>query len=342
MSRRDDILHEERTSEAAAVWFTRLQQADASGDDWLAFERWLATSPAHAAAYDRLEALSSELDELAPELRRALAAPEPRPAERHRRAGMAVTRRRWLAGGGAAVAAGLAGVIVLRPEMRPALFASPAAAATIYEAIPGQTREVQLADGTRIKMNAGSRLSVRFDRDARHVEMAEAEAAFDVAHDPNRPFLIQVGDREVRVVGTEFNLRRRAGKVVLTVRRGLVEVRRAGDAAADPQRVAPGQQLTHVEASGSSLLAAVNPEEAFGWTSGRLICRDQPLSELAAELGRHFGRSIRVADAETGAARFTGVLVLDEEGAVMNRLAAMAAVQVTNSPDGSVTLRRRA
>ena len=55
--------------------------------------------------------------------------------------------------------------------------------------------------------------------------MADAEALFDVAHDVRRPFLIGVGDRQVRVVGTEFNLRHRDDQVDLTVRRGIVEVR---------------------------------------------------------------------------------------------------------------------
>ena len=37
-------------ADAAARWFARLQDAAATGGDWLAFEQWLAASPAHAAA----------------------------------------------------------------------------------------------------------------------------------------------------------------------------------------------------------------------------------------------------------------------------------------------------
>ena len=69
--------------------------------------------------------------------------------------------------------------------------------------------------------------------------MADGEAAFDVAHDPTRAFLIAVGDRQVRVVGTEFNLRRREGLTALTVRRGVVEVRPAGAPDAAPTRLVP-------------------------------------------------------------------------------------------------------
>jgi transmembrane sensor len=210
----------------------------------------------------------------------------------------------------------------------------------VYEAAPGQIRDVALTDGTRLRLNAGSRISVRLDRDARRIDMADGEAVFDVAHDPARPFLISVGDREVRVVGTEFNLRRRAAKIVLTVRRGLVEVRPAGHAEIEPMRVAPGEQLTHSEASGHSALNAVDPEEAFGWTVGRLIYRDEPLAEVAADLGRRFGRKIRPLDERTAQTRFTGVLVLDDEKAVLQRLSALAPVLVQSGDDGSVVLSR--
>src|ERR1700749_4903085 len=53
---------EGRVAEEAASWFARLQGEAATGDDWLAFERWLAASPAHAKAYDRLEGLWVDLD----------------------------------------------------------------------------------------------------------------------------------------------------------------------------------------------------------------------------------------------------------------------------------------
>jgi transmembrane sensor len=322
----------------AAHWFLRLQDEAADSGDWLAFEAWLAASPDHQAAYARVERLSAEIDDLAPALRDAWPRPiEPQAYDRRRRSAVApVTRRRWLAGGAAAAAAGVAGVVLMRPweQLQPP-------APTVYEAARGEVRDVVLADGSRIRLNAGSRVSVRMDRGARRVTMSDAEAAFDVAHDAARPFLIQVGDREVRVVGTEFNLRRREGKVVLTVRRGLVEVRPARAAAAAPVRVRPGQQLTHLETTGRTSLQPVDAEEAFGWTNGRLICRDEPLSEIAADVGRRFGKDIRTADAVTAGLRFTGVLVLDDEAAVLERLSALASVDAVRVGD-VVTLRRRA
>lgn len=337
--------------DAAAAWLVRLQAGEATGDDWLAFEAWLAAAPAHAEAYDRVERLSWELDAAAPELTRALAAEPPsppldaaltstpaprRPRGEPARRG-AVTRRAWMGAAGGAVAAGLAAVLILQPQRDSAWISHP----TIYEAPVGQTRQLQLADGTKVHLNAGSHIAVHVDAATRRVQMADAEAAFDVAHDPKRPFLIRVADQEVRVVGTQFNLRRRDGRVVLTVRRGVVEVRPLGDASAAPTRVTVGQQLVHVEGAPGSLVRAADADEAFGWTAGRLVYRDAPLGEIAADLQRRYARPMRLADAETAQIRFSGVLTLDDEAAVLRRLTAFAPVDARRTDDGAVILQKR-
>ena len=170
--------------------------------------------------------------------------------------------------------------------------------------------------------------------------MADAEATFDVAHDAARPFLIGVGDRQVRVVGTEFNLRHRADQFDLTVRRGVVEVRPALALQAAPIRVTVGQELTHTEGQAGQVLKVSDPDQAFAWTTGQLIYRDQPLREVAADLTRRFGASVRIADARTGALRFSGVLVTDNQADVLRRLEAYAPVRAEHD-SGAIVLHHR-
>jgi transmembrane sensor len=325
-----------RAAEEAAGWFARLQGEAASTDDWRAFERWLATSLANARAYEKLEQLWVDLDHL--EVARDLGEPPRAPlalvAGGAASRGAMPRRRVWL-GAGSLLAAGLA-VAVVTVGMRGA----QPAPTEVYRTAPGQTRTVTLADGTHIRLNAASRISVTLGRDARRVRMADAEAVFDVTHDPARPFLISVGDRQVRVVGTQFNLRHRDGRVALTVSRGVVEVRPAGAPEAAPTRVVMGEQLTHVEGQPVETLSPAQPDAAFAWTNGQLIYHDRPLAEVAADLTRRFGSPIRVADATTGDLRFTGVLVTDTEASVLRRLEAFAPIRVERA-NGAVVLRRK-
>ncbi|MDB5424760.1 MAG: anti-FecI sigma factor, FecR, partial [Phenylobacterium sp.] len=236
--------------------------------------------------------------------------------------------------GGALAASLVAGVIVF--ANRPA---APDPALT-YRTAAGEVRDLALADGTKIKLNGASSLAVRLGRRARQVEMGDAEATFDVTHDPQRPFMIAVGDRQVRVVGTEFNISHHAGQTELTVRRGVVEVRPVDQPDAAPTRLLVGQQLHHRDGASTSTVSAVEPDNAFAWTQGQLVYRDAPLSRVAADLSRRFARPVRAADPATAATRFTGVLVIDDEDAVLRRLEAFAPVKA-EPVRGEILLRRR-
>ena len=242
MSEGSAILGEGRAAEEAASWFARLQGGAATGEDWLAFERWLQAAPVHARAYEDLERLWVDLDN-APIIRDLGV----RPAPLALRAANA-NRRAWI-GGGVALAAGLA-IAVVGVGLPPASFLGKGAAAgQTFATAPGQTRQVTLADGTRIRLNAASKITIKLGRDARRVEMADAEATFDVAHDARRPFLITVGDRQVS--GGRHRVQRASprGPDRGAHRACAASSRSAPPTAStpDPTRVAVGQQLAHVE-----------------------------------------------------------------------------------------------
>lgn len=305
------------TRQEAADWLVRLQ--DGAGEaDWIEFDAWLNASPEHAVAYDHVLAVWSDLGAIAPELKAAAA---PVSLAAHAR-----PSRRLIGWGVAAAAAAALAVTVIPSALSPT---------RMYETGRGQTRTIALSDGSTIHMNAGSKISVRMTGSTRQVAMNDAQAVFDVAKDPKRPFLITVGDRTVRVVGTEFDVSHRGTALAVTVRNGLVEVRPDPASATGAVRLAPGQRLEHA-AGGGSRISTVNPDEAFAWRTGRLVYRDRPLVEVVAELNRQFDREIRLADAATGRQRVSGVLVLDNEKAVIERLSLLAPISVSSADAGFV------
>ena len=319
--------------EAAIEWFVRLQSDDSTGDDWAAFEHWLNVSPANALAYDRLEHLWVQLDEVSGQVAPGVDAPISLAARREaRRSDHTASRRGWMAGAAALAASLVVAVVGVSTVTR-----TPTES---YQTTDGQTRHVVLGDGTQVWMNAGSRLDVRLGRRARQVQMAEGEATFDVTHDPARAFLIAAGDRQVRVVGTQFNVRQRAGSFSVSVRRGVVEVRPTASPTALPTRVAAGQRLSHRAGAAQDVLSMTSPDAAFAWTRGQLIYTDATLVEVAADLSRSLATPVSVADPATGQLRFTGVLMLDDKAAVLRRLEAFAPVVAIHNRDG-VVLRRR-
>ncbi|WP_029917124.1 FecR domain-containing protein [Caulobacter sp. UNC358MFTsu5.1] len=320
------------TSEAAIAWLVRLQGETVTEGDWLAFDAWLTASPTHAQAYDDALAFDQGLDL---DARFAEAAPAGAPLSTPLAANVVPlrpARRVWMWSAGAAIAAAFVAGAVLVPSK-----GLIGGRETTYVTGVGERRAIALEDGSRIDMNAASRVTVRFERHARRIKMDDGQVFFDVAKDSSRPFLIAAGDTQVRVVGTQFDVRRRDGQVAVNVQRGLVEVRPNLASGATPFRLKPGQGLSHHEGrAADAKLQAVAVEEIAGWRQGRLIYRDQPLSQIAGDMNRLFPRPVKLGDAEVANMRLSGVLIVDEQDAMVDRLSHLLPVKTTTTEDAIV------
>lgn len=295
----------------AVAWLVRVQSDAATAEDWTALTVWLEADTRHLEAFAAAEQLNAEITNHAVEIATQLApAASVLPFSRARSG----PPRRWLLAGSLAAAAALAVIA------GPAAWRSYEGAPTTYRTGIGETRRITLADGSRIHLDAGSTMTVRLGWRERHVTLAVAQASFDVAKDARRPFTIDVGDQQVRVVGTEFNVRHTDGQVRVTVRRGVVEVSQPGQDATQVARLTPGLQLIHVEGADASTVRKVEPDAAFAWRHNRLIYEDEPVSQIAADLSRRYAIPVRVTSA-AGGRRFSGVLELGDEAQVVRLLA---------------------
>ena len=314
-------------------WHVRLLSDAADERDWLAFEVWLAGSSEHLRAYESVELAWSELDGLVPETAAEPATAKIVTLRPRRRPAVPV----WFGAAAASLVAAIALAVTLGPA-----FTAKAPPPQAYVTARGQPRVLALADGTRVTLNGGSAITVSLGKRERRVVMADAEAVFDVAHDPSRPFLIQVGDREIRVVGTEFDVLHRGGQVQVTVRRGVVEVRKAGARAAAPlARLVRGQALTHREGEPRDQVAQTDPQAAFAWTEGRLMFQGESLADAAVILNRYVTTPIVVAP-DARALPVRAVLNLGPEDEMLQSLSAFLPVKVERrSAPNSVRLSLR-
>jgi transmembrane sensor len=323
-TRGDDARLAQKATEAAD-WLVRLQAPDLDDTQAVEFDAWLSAHPANAAAYDAALSVMLEIEASGAEIARELSAP---PA---RRPISAAHRRGWLIAGGLALAATVALVVMPFGALAPA-------ATQTFATGKGEHRTVRLADGSTIEMNAGSRLSVMLGAHDRRVVLPEGEALFDVAADKTRPFLIAAGDRTVRVVGTRFDVRHRGPELAVTVERGVVEVQPNGDLGGRAWRLHPGQRLDTAQGVAAVQLSAADPAQVESWRTGRLIYRDQPLGDVVADLNEQFAKPIILEDPALAQTRVSGVLVLDDQTAVIRRLALLAPIKALPSGE-AVTLR---
>lgn len=317
----------EAVRERAAEWYVRLTSDAAADADWLEFESWLSEDTLHARAYEAIEQVWADLDD-------APASAVTNVASFGASSRVRPTRRGL--GPMAAMAASLSLAVI-----GGGVFWASAPRTQIFDTAPGQPRTVALADGTKITINGGSHLTARLGWRERRVVMAEAEAVFDVAKDPGRPFYIDAGEREVRVVGTEFNVLHHQGDVTVAVRRGIVEVRPADAPSSAPlARLTRGSVLSHRQGEAQDTVEKADPDAALAWTTGRLVFQGERLADVAQTLGRYSGHPIDVAP-EAAGLPVTAVLNIGPEDAMLGSLAQFLPVQVEHQP-GKVrlTLRR--
>jgi len=222
--------YSERVEAQARSWVVYLHSGDATADKLSEFETWLGAAPDHAMAYHDYEQIMMDLgmpcgaldvhNTGLPEI-----APPPEPARKSSWPPM-----RAVAGGVLAAALALTATIGLSLHDRSGTDAGlKMAQQPAIETRLAEIRDVTLPDGTVVTLGAKSRIDYKFEDGLRTVVLAEGEAYFDVAPDKAHPFYVQAGDRLVRVVGTEFDVRQSASSVVVSVVEGVVEVIKAQD-----------------------------------------------------------------------------------------------------------------
>jgi transmembrane sensor len=318
----------------AIAWHVRLSAADASEDKWAEFTAWLEADPANRQAFDRVDDLDSELESsetLEGQAASLHAIGEDRAPPRGAKAVAA-----WMAGAGALLAASLALVYFFQANYFFPADAPPARYATRI----GETKVVTLADGSRINLNTATSLTVRVDEAGRQVTLDRGEALFHVARDPRHPFVVTVGDRKVRVVGTVFDVLRSDGSVAVVVAEGRVAVSPSTrERNAKESHLGPGDRLVVTEATGATTIERIDPKQALSWREGYLVYRHAPLSRVVGDLNRYFPVPIVLEDAESAAQRFTGVLRIDSQTSVLRRLSEFLPVTVNHRTDGRIGLR---
>jgi transmembrane sensor len=282
------------------------------------------------AAFERAESVIAEIAERAAEISAILDRPSAEiltfparpPPSRPRKAP------------GPAIAAAVAGLAL---ALGFGVWRSSLGKLETWRTAPGETRSVTLADGSRIELDSATTISARLGWFSRRLRLGVGEASFDVAKDPNRPFIVAVGDQNVRVIGTEFNIGDYDGALDVTVRRGVVNVYQPRQGDAPIARLTSGWKLEHRVGDAASVVRRVDPDLAFAWREGRLICNDEPLPRIVAYLNRRYEKPIRLSPAAAGR-RFSGVLELGDQGEVVRHIAAYLSLGVNSSNVGEIRL----
>ncbi|KZD07849.1 FecR family protein [Oceanibaculum pacificum] len=291
-------------AETAHGWVVRLASGEMTHADMAALRDWLDRDAAHRLAFEEARATWR----MAAGLRQDFAtATQPAPAQRF---------IRWAAGMAAAALVALA------------LFSDPLTAlrADASTAV-GEQRRLVLDDGSTVHLNTDSAIAVRFAATERRIELLRGEAYFEVAPNPDRPFIVAALDGTARAVGTAFSVRESGDRVSVAVSEGKVSVT-APAQGADSVLLGPGEQARYGAGQVARVAGGVAPDSVAAWRGGRIVFDGLPFTAAVAELDRYLPGAIVIAGALPAARPVSGVFATDALDGAVDALAQTQGLRV--------------
>jgi len=190
-------------------------------------------------------------------------------------------------------------------------FNAPAPEYASITAPNGQISNVTLFDGTNIWLNAGSTLKYQqnFNTDKREVFL-EGEAYFDVTKNKERPFVVNAGNAQIKVLGTVFNVKAYLNepKVETVLVEGKVEFSAQGKSVL----LNPGEHILYSENTNRITKTEVNTEDYTAWKGGKIYFNNETLQELTVQLERWYEVKFQFTEEHIKKYRFTGVINTDK------------------------------
>jgi transmembrane sensor len=348
MSEKEELLSQEaQKEEEAYAWVVRLSSDQRTRQDEQRFEQWLQEDEHNAARFDQgmslwetLGALrhSSDAHAALRHLYDAGTIQDNEPGPWH------TSRRALLGGGLAAIAATLAGIIVV-PK-----FLSDA---TVYETAKGEQRRLTLADGSTVVLDTATRIEVAINDDQRLITLAGGQAFFDVARDPSRPFRVFAGHDEIRALGTAFQVRYEGGQAKVILEEGKVAIFRGG-ALQKMQEPSPKDRLgahkadvvlqpgqaTELAVAEPVKVVPVDISKTDAWRDGEMVFDDVSLATAVAEVNRYGGPTIVLADPGLAKLHVSGTFHTNRPEAFVEGVTAALPIRLKESDSTRLVLAR--
>ncbi len=304
-------------AEEAACWCVRLCEGEMTSAARAQFTRWLTSNRAHRAAFDQAVAAWEEVN--AAEATSEILALRVAALESLRRAQRARSGRRllgvrtpWMAAASLIIAV-LFGILVWRHP-----------SAEQFSSGIGQRRNVLLADGSSVHLDASSEVLVRYSGARRTLHLLRGRAKFQVAKDPRRPFLVYAADREIVATGTTFSVEIVQKEVQVILYQGHVSVAGPGGVrsalVANEELIAP-VSMAHVR------IGPVDAARSLSWESGRLEFVDEPLASAVERVNRYARNPVSIGDAAAASERISGSFTAGDTRAFIEGVTAVSALE---------------
>lgn len=159
----------------------------------------------------------------------------------------------------------------------------------------GRQFNLVLADGSRVWLNAASSITfpTAFTGKERKVTI-QGEAYFEIAHNADKPFIVESGKNSIKVLGTHFNVNAYDNEnvVSVTLLEGSVNVSRG----ITSKMIKPGQQAQINEREQINLVFNVDVDHVVAWKNGRISFQGANIGTVMRQMSRWYDVDIEYSE----------------------------------------------
>ncbi len=323
---------------AAMQWHVRLTSGDVRDEEYETFASWLAEDAEHAAAYSCVEKLSEQIEILAKHdsasLDRLVAGKKN--ASQPLSANMGSFPPRFAIAASVAVVLAVAAVVVGYNRLNPAIeqftIAAPAA----------QVHTAQLSDGSTIVLAPGAEMKGVYSKSKRRVTSLSGVSFFDVESNAKRPFLIELAEQTITVVGTQFEIASFDSHQSVAVAEGVVAVSLNRATNETETRLSAGEQMLFSDMAPDGARSTLQSVEIGTWRAGYFEFDGADIEAIVNKLNRFYGDPLFVVDQDSlSDIRFSGIITLSDPTGTAQRLGELMPLEAVTTENGFLLTRKR-
>jgi len=308
---------QQQIREKAAKYVTRLYSGEMNAQEEVIIQKWCKANDDHQDEFNTM----LEIWDASTDLQLETTSEQLR-----------VTKNHWSIAIAASFCVGILGWILFSSQSNitavPTVVIDPQQ--LFYETSIGEVSTVTLTDGSVVTLNTGTRLFVDFSGNNRLTKLEHGEAFFEIQKKPARPFVIDMGASQIKVLGTKFNVYKTGNQIKVAVLEGLVEVNQLGNS--KDYLLEAGSIGTF--SNNKQEVIRGKPEQVKSsqtWRKGIVKFDNQSLVTVVQELNRYRVRKIRIADQKAQKLMISGVFHLKDGNNILLSLETIFPIKVEYS-----------
>lgn len=176
---------------------------------------------------------------------------------------------------------------------------------------PGNIKKIELSDGSTVHLNASSTLKYpkKFNRKSRELFL-DGEAYFNVTKDSSHPFIINLDNQQIEVLGTEFNVLAYSTDhiAVTTLITGSVKLTTfESDKSIKAEVILPpGDQAIFDKKTRTYQVVHAGTENVASWIEGEYSFKNKSLEEIINRLEKIYNITFIIQDESLKDKSYTG------------------------------------